>query len=133
MADMRMPGTLLTIWFVRPWPMKPAPIMPTRMGLPASARACSARSTIIMEDSSQRHAALKLRFDLGVRTPVGVLVGHNGDWKGPVKAKTRIVVRQATLNPRGIELADLVACFSAVRQRLIAMRKALGYVDCAPI
>src|SRR5438477_11513 len=42
-----MPGTLLTIWFVSPWPMKPAPTMPTRIGLPCASRALSAVSTII--------------------------------------------------------------------------------------
>src|SRR6266568_2680798 len=36
---MRIPGTLLTIWFVSPWPMKPAPTMPTRIGLPCASPA----------------------------------------------------------------------------------------------
>ena len=43
----RIPGTLLTIWFVRPWPMKPAPTMPTRIGRPSASRAFSAVSTMI--------------------------------------------------------------------------------------
>ena len=55
-ATTRMPGVLLTIWLVRPWHMKPAPTMPTRMGRSCSARAFSAVSTI--------HMALLLRAQL---------------------------------------------------------------------
>ena len=46
--DIRIPRTLLTIWFARPWPTCPAPIMPTRIGRPSCSRASSALSTIIM-------------------------------------------------------------------------------------
>src|SRR5689334_12019483 len=52
-----MPGTLLTIWLVRPWHMNPAPTMPTRIGRSRSAHAFNAVSTIHILSS----AALQLR------------------------------------------------------------------------
>ncbi len=45
---MRIPGTLLVIWLVSPCPMKPAPIMPTRIGRPSRSRSRSTVSTRIM-------------------------------------------------------------------------------------
>ena len=45
-----MPGTLFTIWFVSPCAMNPPPRIATLIGLPCSARASKALSTMTMND-----------------------------------------------------------------------------------
>jgi hypothetical protein len=42
-----MPGTPLMIWLATPRAMKPAPIIPTRIGRPSASLALRAVSTII--------------------------------------------------------------------------------------
>src|SRR2546427_2071425 len=73
-----MPGTLWTIWLVRPCPMKPAPIKPTRIGFPCSSLAFNALSTMIMV-GSRAHPALHLALDLFEVLPGGVLGRDDGD------------------------------------------------------
>src|SRR6266850_4373272 len=92
MAAIRIPGTLFSIWFVSPCPMKPAPTIPTRMGFPCSWRALSALSTMIMVSSPcglavVRHPPLQLRLDLVERLPGAVLRGDFSDGQRPLEAE----------------------------------------------
>src|SRR4029453_9293420 len=120
---MRMPGTELTIWFVSPWHMKPAPRIATRTGRPCSARALRALSTMIMS-SSHRHAALELAFDLRERLPHLVLLGDHRDRKRPGQVEAWIAVVQPPLRAGRVELADLVARLGRVPQDLVAVGEA---------
>src|SRR4051812_47648662 len=115
-----MPGTLWVIWFVSPWPMKPAPTIPTRIGRPSCSRAFRALSTMIILSSacvvrfeagrrSRAHLARELRFDLVEQRPGRVLRRHLGDRQRPRQAQAGIVVAQAAFRARCVELADLVA------------------------
>src|SRR5215470_18179520 len=128
-----MPGTLCTIWLVNPCPMNPAPIMPTRMGLPSASRRLSALSTMIMipslAPSSYGHPAPHLAFDLGERPPAAVLVRDLGDGKRPFQTKLGIVVKEAPLAVRRVELPDLVARLGRVFEDLVPVREALGDVE----
>src|SRR5256885_17252305 len=106
MAAMRMPRTLLTIWLVSPWPMNPAPIMPTRMALPCASWAASARSTMIMFPPAavlDRHPSLELALDLVEPLPGLVLVGDLGDGQRPGETEPRIVPGEGPLGARRVE------------------------------
>src|SRR3954453_9187442 len=109
MADMRMPGTLWTIWLVSPWPMNPAPIMPTRMGFPCSSRAFKALSTMIIAPSLQPHPAFDFALDLVQVLPGRVLGGDHAHRQRPLQPEPRVEGREAAFAGRGVELAHLVA------------------------
>src|SRR5262245_21298559 len=120
---MRMPGTLLTIWFVSPCPMKPAPIMPTRIGFPCSSRALSARSTMIMTASARAgcslrspaaHSALHLRLDLVEPLPALVFGRNFRHRERPLEAEPRVVVEETALTLWSVELSHLVASLGVV-------------------
>src|SRR5438128_11757121 len=109
---MRIPGTLFTIWFVRPCPMKPAPIMPTRIGMPCSSRARRALSTMIMTSSlpgSNGHPPRELRLDLGEKLPRVVLLRDLGGQQRPFQAEPGIGVHEPALPARGVGLSYLEA------------------------
>src|SRR5258705_2141093 len=138
MAAIRIPGTLFSIWFVSPCPMKPAPTIPTRMGFPCSWRALSALSTMIMEITPcglavDRHPPLQLRLDLVERLPGAVLRGDFSDGQRPLKDEAAIVERQPAFGVRRVELADVVAGLGAVFQDLIPVREALRHVERAVV
>src|SRR5215468_4283641 len=109
--------------------MKPAPTIPTRMGLPCSWRALSALSTMIMAfppaRPSNRHPQLQLRLDLVERLPGAVLRGDLPDGQRPRKSEAAIVERQPALGVRRVELSDVVARLGAVLQHLVSMGKSL--------
>src|SRR3954471_24854380 len=133
-----MPGPLFSIWFVSPCPMKPAPTMPTRMGLPCSWRALSALSTMIMlflpwATASNGHPPLQLRLDLVERLPVTVLGGDLAHGQRPLESEPAIVEGQPALGGRRIELADVIAGFGAVLQHLVPVREPLGHVERAVV
>src|SRR5262249_31664471 len=102
--------------------MKPAPTMPTRMGLPDCSRAFNALSTRIIASSlhvrgfglAQAHPALELGLDRCEQGPARVLRRHFADRERPGQPEPRIVVHQAAFDPGRVELADLVARFGAV-------------------
>src|SRR5262245_43363635 len=123
-----MPGTELTIWFVSPWHMKPAPRIATRTGLPCFARAFSALSTMIMS-SSNRHAALDLGLDLREQLPYLVLLGDHRHGQRPGQVESRIVVAQTPLGAGGVELADLVAGLGGVPEDLVPVGEPLRDVE----
>src|SRR4051794_31211875 len=150
MAAMRMPRTLLTIWLVSPWPMNPAPIMPTRMALPCASWAASARSTMIMfppvlmlrpagcarrgqspllRRYLDRHLSLQLALDLVEALPGLVLVGDPGHRQRPGEPEPRIVPGEPPLRSGRVELAYLVARLGAVFERLVAVAETLGNVE----
>src|SRR3954451_23883635 len=136
MAAIRMPRTLLTIWLVRPWPMKPAPTMPTRIALPCASWAASARSTMIMFPPTyelDRHPALQLGLDLVEPLPVLVLAGDLADRQRPREAKPRIVPGETALGSRRVELAHLVAGLRPVLERLVPVPETLGDVERAMV
>src|SRR5262249_37146187 len=135
---MRMPGTLFSIWLVNPWPMKPAPTIPTRMGLPRSCRALSALSTMIMAFPpaarlSKRHPQLQLRLDLVEGLPRAVLRGDFADGQRPCKTEPAIVERQPAFGARRVELPDVIAGLGAVLQDLIPVPEPLGHVERAVV
>src|SRR2546426_5704116 len=129
---MRMPGTLFTIWLVRPCPIKPAPIIPTRMGRPCSSRAWRALSTMIMTSffpASNGHPSLQLGLDVCQELPVVVLQRDLGDGEWPLKTKPEIVVPEPALRLRRVELAHLVACLRPVLDDLVPVREPLGHIQ----
>ena len=103
--------------------MKPAPIMPTRTGLPAAARAASARSTMIMP------APLRSRREGA--SPV--LVGDQRHRLRPRDGERRVVVAQAALAAGRVELAHLIADLGAVSERLVAVREHGRHVQRAAV
>src|SRR3954466_15937397 len=103
-----MPGTLWTIWLVSPWPMNPAPIMPTRIGFPCSSLAMRALSTMIMI-ASRSHPALHLGPHFLQMFPGGVLRRDDADRQRPRKSQARIERRESAFRLRRVELSDLVA------------------------
>src|SRR5215213_711758 len=127
---MRSPGTEWTTWFSRPRPMKPAPIMPTRMGLPAASRALRALSTMIMASprdlDAEGHLLAQPLLPGLQEGSVPVLLRDHGDRQGPLEPKARVVVAQRPLVRWAVELADLVARLRPVGQDLVAMGEALG-------
>src|SRR4051812_4648602 len=131
-----MPRTLLTIWFVSPWPMNPAPIIPTRMAVPWASWAASARSTMIMFPPCERldlHPAFELGLDLIEPLPGLVLVGNVGDRQRPLQPEPRVVPREAAFARRGVELAHLVARLGSVLERLVAVAKPFRDVEAAVV
>src|SRR5712692_9627805 len=128
MAAIRMPGTLCAIWLVSPWPMNPAPIMPTRIGLPCSSLAFKARSTMIMA-ASRFHPASHLGLDKLEVCPSGVLGGDDGDRHRPLQTQARVERREPALAAGRVEFAHLVAGLRRVLERLIAVREALRHVE----
>src|SRR5258706_2328980 len=136
---MRIPGTLWTIWFVRPWAMNPAPRMATRIGLPCSSRAFNALSIMIMVDSCggsanyglalDGHTALQFRLDLSKQFPSLIFIRNYSYRKRPFERQTAIIIHQASFGARGIEFTDLVARLGFIAQGLVAMRKTLRYVE----
>src|SRR5690242_3957388 len=152
MATTRIPGVLFTIIFVRPWHMKPAPTIATRMGFPCSARALRAVSTRITGTSfrlggrckrrpesyalriltdSKTHLSLQLSLDPVKQGKLLVLLGDHRYRQRPRQVETRVIVHEATFRVRRIELANLIACIRIVAERLIAMGKTLRNVKCA--
>src|SRR5438094_2348400 len=123
-----MPGTLWTIWFVSPWPMNPAPIIPTRIGLPCSSLAFRALSTRIMM-SSRSHPLPQLALDLRQGFPGGVLGRDDGDREWPLQAQARIERGKPAFAAGRIGLAHLVARLGRVLEGLVAVREALGHVE----
>src|SRR5262245_154614 len=111
-----MPAMLRTIWLARPRAMNPAPINPTRIGLPCSSRARSAVSTrILLFLSTDAHPGFEVFFDLRQGSPSTVFVGNDGDGQGPLQVQARIVERQAAFGPWRIELANVIGRFRVVR------------------
>src|SRR5919198_1678622 len=110
---MRSPGTVFTIWLSRPRPMKPAPIMPTRMGLPAASRAFRALSTMIMTSPrnlhGERHLLAQPLLPRLEQRGVPVLLRDHRDRERPLQPRARVVVPQRALVRRAVELAHLVA------------------------
>src|SRR3989449_9874674 len=112
--------------------MKPAPIMPTRIGLPCSSRAWRALSTMIMtfpRPASNGHPSLQLRLDVCQELPAVVLRRDFGDGKRPFQAEPGIVVHQPALRARRIELAHLVARLRPVLEDLVPVREPLGHIQ----
>src|SRR5437899_1778723 len=129
---MRMPGTLFTIWLVRPCPMKPAPIMPTRIGLPCSSRALRALSTMIMTSffpASNGHPSLQLGLDVCQELPVVVLRRDLGDGERPLQAEQGVVIPEPALRLRRVEFAHLVARLRPVLEDLVPVREPLGHIQ----
>src|SRR5690348_14308043 len=129
---MRMPGTLLTIWLVRPWPMKPAPMLATRIGRPTASRAFSAVSTMIMvwlHRHRQAHSRLDVRFLCRQERPGLVLLRDHADRQRPLQPQFGIAVEQTALGAGGVELAHLVAGLGLVDEHLVTVGKALGHVE----
>src|SRR3954467_5130867 len=129
---MRMPGTLLTIWLVRPCPMNPAPIIPTRTGLPCSSRALRALSTMIIA-SSLAPPALQLWLDLLELLPRRVLGRDFPQRQRPRQPQARVGVVQPAFRARRVELAHLVAGLGAVLEHLVAVREPLRHVERAVV
>src|SRR2546426_433769 len=127
-TDIRMPGTLWTIWFVSPWPMNPAPIMPTRIGLPCSSLAFRALSTRIMI-ASRSHPLPHLSLDLRQVLPGGVLRRDDGDRQRPLQPQARIEWRKPAFAAGRVGFAHLVARLGRVFQGLIPVREAFGHVQ----
>src|SRR4051812_4687301 len=129
MAAIRWPGTEWVIWLTRPRPMKPAPIMPTRIGFPCASRALSALSMMITcssAASSDGHLALEpVRPGLQQRRHL-VLVRNHRHRQGPREAQPRVVVAQRPLVGRAVELPHLVAGLGLVLQHLVAVGEAFG-------
>src|SRR5439155_22773403 len=99
MALMRIPGTLLTSWFVRPCPMKPAPIMPTRIGMPRCSLAWRALSTMIMTcclPGSNGHPPFEILFRVGEKRPDVVLDGDPRDRQPTIQFEPRIMLQDAS-------------------------------------
>src|SRR5882757_6634297 len=137
MATIFIAGTLFTIWFVRPCAMNPPPRIATLIGLPCSARASKALSTMIMNNTPgyvilNRHTAPELWLDVIQQLELLVLVRNHCDRQWPLKAEARIVVHEAALILRRIEPADLIARLRVVTQRLITVRKTVWYIESAP-
>src|SRR5262249_13251131 len=135
---MRMARTLFSIWVVRPWPMKPAPTIPTRIGLPCSWRALSALSTMIMAfppaaRRSNRHLPLQFRLDLVERLPGAILRGDLPDGQRPGKSEATVVERQPAFGVRRVELSDVVAGLGAVFEHLVSVRETLRDVERAVV
>src|SRR5258708_37018262 len=128
MAAIRMPGTLCVIWLVSPWPMNPAPIMPTRIGFPCSSLDFKALSTMIIVPS-RHHLALHFRLDLGERLPGGVLRRDHGNLQRPLELQPGVERRQAALGFRSVDLAYLVAGLGLVLERLVAVRETFRHVE----
>ncbi len=118
----RMPGTLLTIWFARPWAMKPAPTMPTRIGVPAASSSRSAASTRIIGVSAivirRRSSALDLgragghARSLSDMSPTG---------SGHAMPRSGSSIAQPAFELGGIELPHQVARLRGVLERLVAV------------
>src|SRR3989449_5765364 len=112
--------------------MKPAPIMPTRIGLPCSSRAWRALSTMIMTSplpASNGHPAFQLRLDLCQELPAVVLRRDFGDGERPFQAEPGIVVHEPALRARRIELTHLVARLCSVLEDLVPVREPLGHIQ----
>src|SRR5664279_2696046 len=114
-ADIRSPGTEWTIWLVSPWPMKPAPIMPTRIGLPCASRALSALSTMIMvvppcsgRFSRDGHLTVETLAPGLQQWRLLILLRAHRHRQRPAQAQPRVVVAQRPLVGGAVELADLV-------------------------
>ena len=135
------PGTLLRIWLVRPWPMKPAPTMPTRIGRPCCLAGlqcvvdddhrvllplvCGPRQALILRLSSarSRRAAATPRPS-ATSPPTGS--GHSSPSRGSSYSSP-----PSTLGR--VELADLVAGLGVVLEHLVAVREALRHVERAVV
>ena len=123
--------------------MKPAPTMPTRIGLPCASRAFSALSTMIIAVLPSRRRsqcafrALIRRFELGLdlveQLPACVLRRHLADRQRPLEPEPRVVVAQAALDFGRVELADLVARLGVVLEHLVAVGEALRHVERAVV
>src|SRR5689334_7649341 len=112
--------------------MKPAPIMPTGMGLPCFSLALSALSTMIMlcsPSSPQRHFLLQAIAPGLEQRRHPVLLRDHRERQGPLEPQRRIVPAQGALVGRAVELADLVAGLGLVLERLVAVGEALGHVE----
>src|SRR5262245_20723673 len=132
MAATVMPGVVLMMRLATPWHMKPAPRMPTRIGLPCSARAPNAVSTINMPlscEAERGDALLDRRFRSLEAVVVPVLLRDERDRQRPRKSEARIGVVQTALGARGVELSDLIAHVGLVAQRLVAVREPLRHVQ----
>src|SRR5258708_3068726 len=78
---------------------------------------------------SYRHPPLQLRFDLVERLP-GAVFGRNlADAQRPLETEAAIVVHQASLGVRRVELSGLVAGLGAVLEHLVAMSEPLRHVQ----
>src|SRR5882724_9490278 len=136
MALMRIPGTLLTSWLVRPCPMKPAPIMPTRIGMPRSSRAWRALSTMIMTfclPGSHGHPSFEILFHVGEERPPVVLDRDLRHGQRPCQLEPRIVVQESTFRARRIEFAHLVAGLRLILEDLVAVGEPFRHVQTAVI
>src|SRR2546425_4336616 len=135
---MRIPGTLRTIWLVSPWPMKPAPMLATRIGRPSASLAFSALSTMIMKSillhsDGKTHTLLHFGF-LSVQQRIYlILVGDHAHRQRPLESQAGIVVQQTAFEARSVELAHLIAGFGLVLEGLISMREAFRHIQGAII
>src|SRR5215207_4276880 len=117
-----MPGTEPRICSAIPWPMKPAPTMPTRTGLPSARRCSSARSTTITPGLPEE-----------VR-PVAVLVGQERVVRiRPLDRERRVVPAHAALGAGRVVLGHLVEDLGVGGERLVAVREALRHEQRASI
>src|SRR5262245_36405200 len=139
MAAIRMPGTLFVIWLVSPWPMNPAPTMPTWIGRPSASRACNVLSTMIIASLplvralSGAHPLLQHRLDLVEQGPCRILRRQLGHRQRPRQPEAGVVVAQPALGLGFVELTDLVAGLGRVLEHLVAVRKPLGHVEGAVV
>src|SRR3954469_3238471 len=143
MAASRIPGVTLRIWLARPRAMKPAPMKPTRIGLPSASLALSALSTMIIAASAhlcqlrpglvEGHTAANLRLGLLEQRPRAILRRHVGRRQRPRDAEPRIVEAQPALGRRRVELADFVGGLGVVLENLVAVSEPLGHVEPAPV
>src|SRR5215211_717387 len=121
-ATSRRPGTEPRICSAIPRPMKPAPTMPTRSGLPSARRCSSARSTTITP---------RLPGEVG---PVAVLLGQERVvGLGPLDRERRVVPAHAALGAGRVVLGHLVEDLGIRGERLVAVREAFRYEQRAPV
>ena len=119
------PARCCSIWLVSPWPMKPAPTMPTRIGLPC----CLARPQRGVDDDHDDalHPAgcQPRRSTSSSGLPGASFSEMTATGSGHSSPSRGSYVRQPALGPGRVELADLVAGLGVVLERLVAVGEAL--------
>src|SRR4028119_1469279 len=123
-----------------PLAINPAPTIPTRIGLPAAARASRARSTMIkmflqVADSECATSYIlrqagRSRCDAAWKQrPIPVFVRHHGDGNRPLDLEGRIVEAQPSLTTGRVGLADLVGDLSAVGQSQVTVSEHVRHIE----
>ena|SRR6266508_605258 len=79
------------------------------------------------------HTPPELRLDVIQQLELLVFLRNYRHRERPLEAEARIVVHEAALIVRRVELADLIACLRVVVQRLITVRETLWHVEGAAV